>query len=188
TLDSKFATGISPVILRFSKDDRDGEDSSFDRLRTNEPVANLSPRVLDKILEKVMSKGRQQGMASESLSPIDAVKDFLEKKKMHGKRLRIQNLEPAGFLLHSRIMNWKDDVAGGIAEAFGVDLKKAFLEKLPPLPRPFTLDPNSNQEDLRRFLEAGMEHVDELIESAVTQNLVQGFVPSSLKRYEGNYP
>ncbi len=144
--------------------------------------------IRNKILEKMKEKRKQQEVLLEVLSPIDDVKKDLEEKKIKGKQLRDQSWDTPRFFSHSKIMNWKDYVAKGIAEAFGVDSKKEFLEKLPQTLEAFIFDSDNNQEDLRRFLDVAIKHIDWLIENKVTQDLVQGFVPSSLKRYEGNDP
>ncbi len=124
------------------------------------------------------------------VTPIDAFKDFLVRKKEQGKKLQVKSLETIiGVLFLSEVEAWRDAVAGGIAEAMGNEWREKFLSSLHGLTPSFPggqLLPKQgdDSEAARKFIKTALFQMDSLIQKAVTQDLVPGFNPIALKRYE----
>ena len=122
-------------------------------------------------------------------SIIDATHDFFREKIAHAEQLRIHGLNDTGFLYEAHVEAWKREVTDAIAEAFGSLRRDAFLKIVPEkrLTPGISIGLLTDRDYIRVTLENGIIAINDLIRNTFTEDLVPGFIASSLDKYLGDH-
>lgn len=144
------------------------------------------------LLEKSGILGKKNRVwYSEDKGHIDCVHEFFRLKIDQGEQLRARGLKDSGFMYEGEIDLWRQEVASAITEVFGDQKTSEFMKQLPSKNNLYRLSALRQSDDYKDYsrltLENGITEINKLISTTFTKDLVSGFSPKNLKKYEGTH-